>query len=102
MSSPFASELTELAAPRPGFRLSAPHALAARGAAAHARGPGSARRSGGAEVPELLSRLQSGKKEGCPLAEAHGRALFLHSPRPDLSLHGVSSAIPDPGLPGEE
>lgn len=76
MSSPLASELTELAAPRPGFRLSAPHALAAPGAAAHARGRGCARHAGGAEALELLSRLQSGgKKEGCPPAQAHGRAL---------------------------
>lgn len=62
MSSPLASELTELAAPRPGFRLSAPHALAAPGAAAHARGRGCARHAGGAEALELLSRLQSGGK----------------------------------------
>ncbi|XP_059022249.1 uncharacterized protein C8orf34 homolog isoform X2 [Mustela lutreola] len=62
MSSPLVSELTELAAPRPGFRLSAPQALAAPGAVAHARGPGSARRAWGAEAPELLSRLQSGGK----------------------------------------
>ncbi|XP_044919164.1 uncharacterized protein C8orf34 homolog isoform X9 [Mustela putorius furo] len=62
MSSPLVSELTELAAPRPGFRLSAPRALAAPGAVAHARGPGSARRAWGAEAPELLFRLQSGGK----------------------------------------
>lgn len=37
MSGRLASELCELAAPRPGFRLSAPHALAAPAAAAHAR-----------------------------------------------------------------
>nr|XP_020750630.1 uncharacterized protein C8orf34 homolog isoform X2 [Odocoileus virginianus texanus] len=37
MSARLASELCELAAPRPGFRLSAPHALAAPAAAAHAR-----------------------------------------------------------------
>ncbi|XP_070658738.1 uncharacterized protein C8orf34 homolog isoform X1 [Bos indicus] len=37
MSARLASELCELAAPRPSFRLSAPHALAAPAAAAHAR-----------------------------------------------------------------
>lgn len=37
MSARLASELCELAAPRPSFRLSEPHALAAPAAAAHAR-----------------------------------------------------------------
>lgn len=45
MSAPFASELSELAAPRPGFRLSAPHALAAPAAAAHVRAGSRARRA---------------------------------------------------------
>ncbi|XP_039072853.1 LOW QUALITY PROTEIN: uncharacterized protein C8orf34 homolog [Hyaena hyaena] len=84
MSSPLASELTELAAPRPGFRLSAPHALAAPGAAAHARGRGCVRHAGEPRLWSPCPGSSPGKKEGCPLAEAHGRALFLHSPRPHL------------------
>lgn len=53
----------------PGFRLSAPHALAALGAAAHASGRGRGRRAGGAEAHELLSWHQF-REEGGPPAEA--------------------------------
>lgn len=76
-SAPLASELSELAAPRPGFRLSAPHALAAPAAAAHARARSRARRAarGGARAPELLSRPLSRGKSGCPPEEAHRRAV---------------------------
>ncbi|XP_070337229.1 uncharacterized protein C8orf34 homolog isoform X2 [Equus asinus] len=78
MSSPLASELSELAAPCRASGSQRP---------AHSRlpalqptpAPGAERRAGEAEAPELLSRLQSGGKEGCFPAEAHG---FAHSPRP--------------------
>ncbi|XP_049489260.1 LOW QUALITY PROTEIN: uncharacterized protein C8orf34 homolog [Panthera uncia] len=84
MSSPLASELTELAAPRPSFRLSAPHALAAPGAAAHARGRGCARHAGEPRLWSSCPGSSPGEKGRLsPGPGARPRAL-PHSPRPLL------------------
>ncbi|XP_067568220.1 uncharacterized protein C8orf34 homolog isoform X11 [Pseudorca crassidens] len=85
MSAPFASELSELAAPRPGFRLSAPHALAAPAAAAHVRAGSRARRaaprrgSPGSRAP--VPAPVQGKAGVSPGRGARPRGL-PHSPRP--------------------
>ncbi|XP_057592301.1 LOW QUALITY PROTEIN: uncharacterized protein C8orf34-like [Hippopotamus amphibius kiboko] len=85
MSAPLTSELSELAAPRPGFRRSAPHALAAPAPAAHARARSRARRAEPRGEPSLPSSCPGpgpGESRAVP-REAHGRPRGLpHSPRP--------------------
>lgn len=102
MSSPFSSELTELAAPHPGFQISAPQELAAPGVSAHASGGDRASRVRGAQAPGRLSGLSRGPGRVVPRGGAPSSGLHALRPRSGLSLHGVASADPDPGLPGEE
>ncbi|XP_058898611.2 LOW QUALITY PROTEIN: uncharacterized protein C8orf34 homolog [Kogia breviceps] len=86
MSAPLASELSELAAPRPGFRLSAPHALAAPAAAAHVRAGSRARRArraapGEPGLPSSCPGPGPGESRVSPGRGARLRGL-PHSPRP--------------------
>ncbi|XP_010968920.2 LOW QUALITY PROTEIN: uncharacterized protein C8orf34 homolog [Camelus bactrianus] len=83
MSAPLTSELCELAAPCPGFRLSAPHALVAPAAAAHAGVRSRARRAAPGEprLPSSCPGPGPGERRGVPGGGARPRGL-PHSPRP--------------------
>ncbi|XP_032615496.2 LOW QUALITY PROTEIN: uncharacterized protein C8orf34 homolog [Hylobates moloch] len=84
MSSPFASELSELAALRPGFRLSAPHARVAPRAATHVRGRGRASHAGQRRLRSSCPGPSPGKTRVVPSGGAQPRVLPALSPRSGL------------------
>ncbi|PNJ13955.1 C8orf34 isoform 1 [Pongo abelii] len=84
MSSPLASELSELAALRPGFRLSAPHARVAPRAATHARGRGQASHAGQPRLRSSCPGPSPGKRKVVPSGGAQPRVLPALSPRSHL------------------
>ncbi|XP_023578166.1 uncharacterized protein C8orf34 homolog isoform X2 [Octodon degus] len=89
MSSSFALELTELAARRPGFQLSAPQKLAAPGVSVHARGRDRASRARGAQAPGRPSGLSWGPRRVVPGRGARSPG-FLHSARCPVCLFMAS------------
>ncbi|EAW86946.1 uncharacterized protein C8orf34 isoform 7 [Homo sapiens] len=84
MSSPLASELSELAALRPGFRLSAPHARVAPRAATHARGRGRASHAGQPRLRSSCPGPSPGKRRVVPSGGAQPRVLPALSSRSHL------------------
>ncbi|KAL4671127.1 hypothetical protein H8959_003836, partial [Pygathrix nigripes] len=84
MSSPQASELSELAALRPGFRLSAPHARVAPRTATHGRGRGRASHAGQPRLRSSCPGPSPGKRRVVPSGGAQPRVLPALSPRSDL------------------
>ncbi|XP_011914085.1 PREDICTED: uncharacterized protein C8orf34 homolog isoform X3 [Cercocebus atys] len=84
MSSPLASELSELAALRPGFRLSAPHARVAPRAATHGRGRGQASHAGQPRLRSSCPGPSPGKRRVVPSGGAQPRVLPALSPRSHL------------------
>ena len=83
MSARLASELCELAAPRPSFRLSEPHALAAPAAAAHAR-----------------ARSPSSPLRGSPGSRAPGPAPARKRPKPQQPRPSAGSWLERPAHTG--